>query len=389
MCGLVGVFGDIDLKAKKAFATMLILDTVRGRDSTGVAGGKGTKVNDHHAMVIRKSLGPAWKLFEEYPDDWDQKDFEFRHHGLISLAGHNRATTIGETNLANAHPFEFDHIVGMHNGTLSPEGIRFLEEIEDGKDHPVDSWKLYNAIEKVGVEEMYKNTSGAMALTWFDKEEGAQYFLRNSQRPLYGLHNKGETQFYWASEPWMLEAAFLRSDLDAHIKGIQPFDVNTLYIMEKKGSKAKWVEAEELKPAPFYRPPTRPVNRPTGGNITRAGGEGGYTYNGPKSKDTGWKDVPKTKPQLLIDNAKKKEGEEDAVSLVVYDVLKSDDFAPGPGNHIFTRAMFERHLTKCGGKCAACNKSLGWEDKNTICWHGAEAALCNSCVSSGSNVKVS
>ena len=38
MCGLVGLFGQIDSVGEKVFKTLLTLDVIRGKHSTGVAG---------------------------------------------------------------------------------------------------------------------------------------------------------------------------------------------------------------------------------------------------------------------------------------------------------------------------------------------------------------
>lgn len=37
MCGLVGVAGEITMASEKVLRTLLILDSLRGEDSTGIA----------------------------------------------------------------------------------------------------------------------------------------------------------------------------------------------------------------------------------------------------------------------------------------------------------------------------------------------------------------
>lgn len=207
MCGLVGVVGDINLSAEKAFKTMLILDVLRGEDSTGVAGvGKyqGAEV------MVSKTLGNPFNLFET-------KGFErLINRASRALIGHNRFATSGAVNRSNAHPFEFDGLVGCHNGTLTNK-----HDLLDSEKFKVDSENLYHYIDQRGVTEAIKNTSGAWALTWWNKDDNTMNFLRNKERPLWLCFSKEGTQLFWASEPWMLLAALGRND----VKYEEPFSL--------------------------------------------------------------------------------------------------------------------------------------------------------------------
>ena len=94
MCGIVAVFGDISIKVEQAFKQMLIMDSVRGLDSTGVA------VIDRNGDVsVIKEVGNPFYLLDS---DLFDKAMRGSHKGLI---GHNRAATTGKILRKNAHPF--------------------------------------------------------------------------------------------------------------------------------------------------------------------------------------------------------------------------------------------------------------------------------------------
>lgn len=191
MCGLVGVVGHIDNKSEKMFQNMLRLDTMRGGDSTGIFSHKFTGQN----MLI-KEVGTPWEL-EEYKC-WDT--FFSGFHKV--LMGHNRAATRGKVTRANAHPFEFDVVVGAHNGTL-----RGVKNFDNGHMFDVDSEALFSHMNTHGAEETIKVIDGAFALSWFNKVDKTFHLVRNKERPLsMASINDGKALAY-ASEAWMLRIA--------------------------------------------------------------------------------------------------------------------------------------------------------------------------------------
>lgn len=199
MCGIVFAVGDIDQKAEKAFLNMLIFDVVRGEDSTGVVGvGKfqGAEVK------VAKELGNPFYLF-------DTKSFDRlisrTHRALI---GHNRYATTGAVNRRNAHPFEFDGVVGVHNGTLTNKW-----DLPNGKDFQVDSEALYSYINDAGLEKAIAGTTGAWALAFWDKYEETFNMIRNDERPLHFCYSEDGKQLFGASEAWMLTVALSRQGI--------------------------------------------------------------------------------------------------------------------------------------------------------------------------------
>lgn len=208
MCGLVGLAGNINKDQKTVFRDMFIFDAVRGLDSSGVVVVRSIEPKDEKQYIIEKDLGPPQNLW-----DWNVESV-FDGRGNVKgwpkvLMGHNRAATIGKVTTNNAHPFEFDHIVGMHNGSL-----RNWRDLEDAKDFDVDSKALLNNIAKNGIDHTWKNFTGAAAITYWDDKEKRLNFIRNSERPLYLSTSKNEQVLFWASESWMIHAAAGRNNVE-------------------------------------------------------------------------------------------------------------------------------------------------------------------------------
>jgi predicted glutamine amidotransferase len=191
MCGLVGMAGSIGFQEKKMFETMLELDIVRGKDSTGVV------FNTEEGTYIAKALDVPYLGL--YFDDTYIKGMEDKTVNL--LLGHNRAATQGAISADNAHPFNFGTVYGAHNGTLSNTTQLDKPRLS------VDSMSLYDHIASNGLEDALVKANGAYALTWFDSSNGTINFIRNSQRPLFWcLSSDGQTMF-WASEVYFLQRA--------------------------------------------------------------------------------------------------------------------------------------------------------------------------------------
>ena len=198
MCGHVGMAGNLTGNTDKALKQLLIVDTLRGLDSTGIAA-----VNRHNSdVVVVKQVGHPFELF-------DMKAFDkaINRQNMV-IIGHNRFSTVGNSTRANAHPFDFPGLVGAHNGTLSNKW-----EFEDGNSFAVDSQALFNHIDKHGVQKAINIAKGAWALVWWDKIEKRINFLRNKERSLYLCESKDGKQIFWASEGWMLSAVLGRNDI--------------------------------------------------------------------------------------------------------------------------------------------------------------------------------
>ena len=122
------------------------------------------------------------------------------------LIGHNRWATTGRVNSKNAHPFERETLVGVHNGTLINQAL-----LPDNMDYEVDSENIFHSMEKLGVLPTISLLDGAYALVWWDKVTEKLSMVRNSERTLFFTYSVGRENLYWASEQWMLEGILGRN----------------------------------------------------------------------------------------------------------------------------------------------------------------------------------
>lgn len=194
MCGLVGVVGNITPKVGRAFKDLLVFDSVRGPHSTGVA----FIYSFVDPRILKKAVVPH--QFFELPD-WEN------NNRIVSkcLMGHNRWATTGLINDENAHPFENESIIGMHNGTLLNQDL-----LDDSECFEVDSENIFHHIHLNGVKDTVSKLHGAYALVWYDKADKTINFLRNKDRPLSFAMTKDMETLFWASERWMLDVALSR-----------------------------------------------------------------------------------------------------------------------------------------------------------------------------------
>ena len=202
MCGLVGVAGLINIAEERAFKDLLILDVIRGKHSTGVASMYGTEAL------------PSFRVFKDKLNAVDYSDLagftEIMRPKSRILMGHNRAATRGTIIAENAHPFEFEHIIGAHNGTLNS-----YWKMHNHDKFQVDSQALYSELNENGVSEMWSKTNGAAALTWINKDENSLNMMRNKERPLHYVYSNAGKTLWWASEFWMLVVALSRNGIEA------------------------------------------------------------------------------------------------------------------------------------------------------------------------------
>ena len=257
MCGLVGVAGLLTPALNKAFRDLLIIDVLRGSDATGMV-----VVPEKSDPIIYKEVGTPEHLFYKMPT----KSCDYR--GVIStknlaLIGHNRAATLGELTAENAHPFQFDHIYGAHNGTL-----RDWWDLKNYKEHDVDSKAIFDHISSYGLDDCWANFHGAAALTYWDDNEGTVNFIRNNERPLFYAYTEYRNSIIWASESWMIRAAAHRNKitlfkgLNAEGKRIEKGEglvyevaANTHMVFEPNAGGIEFLSRSKVEPKPFMKTP--------------------------------------------------------------------------------------------------------------------------------------
>lgn len=191
--------GKLTNQHNAVFNNMLTVCQLRGKDATGVI-----RIKPDNDYEFVKRVGTPEILL-----DTKSYDKQIMSGPTKALIGHCRAKTVGLNTNKNAHPFDFDKVIGVHNGTLKGH-----YQHEGWAKIDVDSELLYYHIDKVGIEEALPtfDADGAWALVFWNKEDNTINFIRNKERPLWFTHSKNLDILLWASEPWMLSAAMRSID---------------------------------------------------------------------------------------------------------------------------------------------------------------------------------
>ena len=188
MCGIVGLISKkpngFGYEEQDLFTNMLIMDTIRGSDSTGAFG-----VDQNGKVDIIKGNTNGW----QFTQCQNYIDFKHRIYSTYkTVIGHNRAATKGTVSAANAHPFKEEGITLVHNGTI-------FNADELAKDTEVDSHAITKALAGADAAKALNQVHGPFALVWFDSKQGTLNLARNKDRPLFLL----EYTNFWtvSSEP--------------------------------------------------------------------------------------------------------------------------------------------------------------------------------------------
>lgn len=199
MCGIVGFLpasvGHVN--GTKAFMNLLVMDSLRGEDSTGIIFG------DRRGKV--EYIKDILAGYDFVNDRRVRKKIETRTNAF--LIGHNRYGTMGSSwDVENAHPFRHGNVTMVHNGTLYNH-----EELQSGNAFEVDSEAVCHSLNFAGYDETIKTIEGAFTLVWYNKASKRVCMVRNDERPLWLATSVAGIHF--ASEKHMLLAALERNKI--------------------------------------------------------------------------------------------------------------------------------------------------------------------------------
>lgn len=351
MCGLVGIAGNLAHRDEATMKRLFLLDYFRGTDATGFA-----SVSNSGEIKVAKIASNPIELF-------DTQRYRNASGGASSrvFLGHNRAKTVGNNSFNNAHPFEFGHIVGAHNGTLEKSSFRALEQKLE-EEFEVDSQAIFACIAKFGIEETVPLLEGAWALVWYDSQKGTLNFLRNEKRPLWYAYAKNNKRLFWASEFLMIDNALKMAGTESEYELLTTnkghcyfaFPVDQMYSYKVADIVAG------LKPP-------KPVSKELKGKETppiAAGSPFTGGVNGGRTTPIG---STQTTPSTTTSSSK----------LRPADKIKHFVGTPlTPFGGLVTQAEFE-HATTRG--CSWCGGDIKWGDTGLVFHENTGTVLCRDC----------
>lgn len=220
MCGLAAMIGPgVTRDDLKAINDLAYVTGLRGFHSTGVYQVRKNYKNELEDPTLEKRAMPVGDF--QTLHSLDKKDYpdlginpKILNDTLANLFMiHCRYATFGAVNDQNAHPFETERYVGMHNGSL----VDFRYTSKHGEHaNKTDSERMFMDMDKYGVEQTLANLEkgSAYAVFVFDKQEKKLYVARNNLRTLYFTTNKKRGVSYFSSEIEMLRLALNRRNIE-------------------------------------------------------------------------------------------------------------------------------------------------------------------------------
>lgn len=225
MCGLAGIINleNITWSAdvnKKVFNDLLIATSLRGKHSTGVFTVPHDEKED--ICLIKKAVSAS-----EFVQLDDYNNIMKNFNDCRYIIGHTRYATTGVISDANAHPFSYENILLIHNGSVNNKHQICQLSDKSGMDCDVDSESLAVALSKNSIEDFVKKIQGAFAIIWYDRETRKLNFIRNTERPLhFGIVTGSEKNIIFASEAEAIYFVAKRNGLE--LSRIFSLDVGAL-----------------------------------------------------------------------------------------------------------------------------------------------------------------
>ncbi len=224
---------------KNVFKDLLIIDTIRGIDSTGVL----TVSKDNEVNTFKRAVdGFTFTDLKKYDK------FMTKSLNPHLMLGHNRAATKGKINASNAHPFNDGNTHLVHNGTLVS-----YHALHRSTETDVDSEAICFQVEKSGIIDTVSKLHGAFTLASYD--EGDQIFsiIRNSKRPMWLATVKNKDITIFASEPAFIQAAADRNEIEL---STPPWCLKEQVLINFDLSDKRTIHSFEVnKDIEFYTPP--------------------------------------------------------------------------------------------------------------------------------------
>lgn len=283
MCGLLALhtaekFGFVNYELSD-FKHMLLINSLRGSHSTGLAGVNSRKENE---IAIVKSTGSPYSLMSY---DNTEKFFTRALTSFDTVIGHGRFATRGAVNAINAHPFEEGHITLAHNGTIS--NFYDLKDTDKHSEIEVDSHLIAKLIEEEGAENILPKVQGAYVFIWYDSTTQKMNVVRNSERPLWIGTMQNRDTIIMASEAETLQWNAARNHTP--LKSLIELPTHQIHSYSAGSNEAEIVE---------YKPePKKSIVIPT--NVTRM--TGGTDHTRGTSKGKGWKNRQTVKSNMVSD----------------------------------------------------------------------------------------
>ena len=232
------------MDSRKFMRQALIIDTLRGDDSTGVFY-KRRKAEGVAGWY--KSVQDGYRFVES--DDYDKVTRDL--HDYWFMVGHNRAATVGAVDVNGAHPFQEGAVTLVHNGTLRStyDLPKTQQELKVG----VDSHALCHNLalvdpDAVG-EEVISKINGAFTLIWHDSRDGSLNIVRNDERPLHLAQSALHDTIYFTSEAAQLK--WLDERICLGISDIM-YPEPGVHLKFFEGSLEPVVQEYDLRPKPAY-----------------------------------------------------------------------------------------------------------------------------------------
>lgn len=368
MCGHVGIAGKMEFKDEMTMKRLFLYDYFRGPDSTGLA-----SLRKDGSVRIAKVASNPINLF-------DMQRFKDALSGYNStvLLGHNRAATKGAVNDLNAHPYQYDHIVGAHNGTLDKSSWDALNNVL-GYKTDVDSQAIFACIAKIGIEETVKLLRGAWALVWIDTSDNSLNFLRNKERSFWYAYDDKFDRVFWASEYPFIQAAVklsaqsytLAADKEGHTffstleNWWYKYDIKAFgSLTERPKPRVKELKGKE---AAAYT--ASPFHDYRGSHTAVTGTTGTVTHPGSRPTQTTSSSTTTSKTGTPLE-----------YTVRNYVVDKTNPFAGYLSEERFTA------MAKSG--CSWCSKTVDYDEVGLVIDDRLDTVLCSGCSGSHNHTRI-